>query len=170
MTDLLWHPKNHQIGDITIIRVGDEYHLFTEQTPMHWDGDVGAGFAGLRTVGHAVSKDLFTWEELPPTIGCGPAGSFDAFAIYHMDVFIHEGIWYMHYTGLDKDGPGQQQTIGLATSRDGMNWQKHPANPLLRADERWYEPRIPREAAYQEKDFGRLWFRDPCIIRDPETG
>ncbi|MBI2191630.1 MAG: hypothetical protein HYU36_06580 [Planctomycetes bacterium] len=157
---MLWTPREHRIGDITIVRVGEEYHLFTEQTPL----DPGGGIAGRRTVGHAVSRDLLRWEELPAAFGCGPAGDFDAYSIYHMDVFLHRGTWYLFYTGLDRPGPGQQQAIGLATSRDGMRWEKHPANPVLRADPRCYEPSLPREATYQEKDFGRLWFRDPCVI------
>ena len=170
MGSLLWTPRRHRIGDITIIRVGEVYHLFTEQTTVDWDGSMGNAFAGIRSVGHAVSKDMFEWEELPAAIECGPAGSFDAYSIYHMDVFIHDGIWYMYYTGLDKGGPGEQQSIGLATSPDGIRWEKHPSNPVLRADPRWYEQAIPREATYQEKDFDRLWFRDPFIIRDPQTG
>ncbi|MBI4024607.1 MAG: hypothetical protein HY360_06470 [Verrucomicrobia bacterium] len=165
---MLWTPKNHLIGDITIIRVGEEYHLFTEQFPVEILHGLVA--AGTRTVGHAVSKDLFHWEELPPTIACGGPGEFDAYNIFHMDVFVQAGTWFMHYTGLDKGGPGQQQSMGLATSRDGIHWTKHPANPVLRADLRWYEPAIPREATYQEKDFGRLWFRDPCIVRLPGGG
>jgi beta-fructofuranosidase len=162
---MFWTPKEHHLGDPTIIRVGEEYHLFTEQSPV---GASGRG--GLRSVGHAVSRDLFHWEELPIALHCGPAGSFDAWSIYHMDVCVHAGKWFMHYTGLDRFGPGEQQSIGLATSDDGIHWEKHPANPVLRADPRWYEPAVPREATYQEKDFGRLWFRDPCIMRDPETG
>jgi beta-fructofuranosidase len=160
---LLWTPKAHLPGDIHIVRVGDEYHLFTEQTPL------GAEFAGTRTVGHAVSKDLFHWEELPACFGCGAAGEFDAYTIYHMGVHVHEGRWYMHYTGLDKPGPGQQQAIGLAISEDGIHWTKHPGNPVLRADLRYYEPAIPQEATYQKKDFGRLWFRDPFVIQNAKT-
>ena len=44
--------------------------------------------------------------------------------------------------------------IAYAESRDGIRWEKHAANPVLRADPRYYEPHIPREATYQEKDFG----------------
>ena len=161
-----WTLEEHSIGDVTIIRVEDEYHLFTEQTPLEYEPPLD----GKRTVGHAVSKDLFHWEELPTTIGCGPPGSFDAFTIYHMDVFHHEGKFYQYYTGLDISEPGQQQAVGLAISEDGIHWEKHPDNPVLRADPRWYEPAIPKEATYQEKDFRRLWFRDPCIIQEQESG
>lgn len=163
---MFWTPKAHRLGDPTILRVGDEYHLFTEQFPLEATDDP----AGKRTVGHALSNDLFEWEELPPAIACGPPGAFDGYSIYHMDVTIHKGKWYMFYTGLDKGGPGQQQAIGLATSEDGIHWQKHPANPILRADARWYESAIPDEATYQKKDRARLWFRDPCVIQDSRSG
>src|ERR1051326_8153500 len=164
---MFWTPRAHTPGDIHIVRVGNEYHLFTEQTSLGVDGPA---FAGARTVGHAVSKDLFHWEELPPCFGCGAPGEFDAYTIYHMGVYVHESRWYMHYTGLDIPGSGQQQAIGLATSEDGIHWKKHPRNPVLRADLRYYEPAIPQEATYQKKDFGRLWFRDPFVIRNPPTG
>lgn len=165
---MLWTPDHHLLGDMTIIRVGEVYHLFSEAFPI---ADADADRAGRRVVIHWTSRDLLNWEELPVALECGPAGAFDAFCIYHMDVYVHDGTWYMHYTGLDAPhGPGQQQAVGLATSSDGVRWQKHPDNPVLRADLRHYEPAIPREATYQEKDFGRLWFRDPCIVRDPQTG
>jgi len=134
MTDLLWSPQRHQVGDPTIIRVGDAYHLFAEMAPL----DPEAGGSGTRVVGHAISRDLFGWEELPVALSCGPPGSFDAHNIYHMDVLVHEGTWWMFYTGLDIGGPGEQQSIGLATSPDGITWTRHPDNPILRADPRWY--------------------------------
>lgn len=165
---MFWKPKNLHVGDPTIIRVGREYHLFAECSPSDWQGGMGQSFAGIRTVCHAVSTDMIEWTELPSALACGPAGSFDAYSIYHMDVFIQDGRWYMFYTGLDIGGPGEQQSIGLATSADGITWTKHPDNPVLRADPRWYEPAIPREATYQEKDFGRLWFRDPCVVPLPD--
>jgi beta-fructofuranosidase len=165
---MLWTPTGLHVGDPTIVRVGDEYHLFAECSPSDWQGGMGKSFAGIRVVNHAVSRDMIEWKELPNALACGPPGSFDAYSIYHLDVFVHEGRWHMFYTGLDKGGPGEQQSIGLATSEDGIAWKKHPSNPVLRADPRWYEPAIPREATYQEKDFGRLWFRDPCVVRLPD--
>src|SRR5262249_49755537 len=117
---MLWTPRGFALGDVTIVRDGADYHLFSEERWL----DRQAKFPGTRIVGHAVSRDLFRWEELPVALECGPAGSFDAHDIYHMDVFVHEGVWFMYYTGIDKPGPGQQQSIGLATSRDGLRWTK----------------------------------------------
>lgn len=163
---MLWTPPAGFFADPTIVFVEDRYHLFYEETPFAAD----AKLSGTRFVAHWISEDMFSWKPLPAAIACGPSGSFDAGSIYHMDVYVHEGVWHMFYTGLDKTGPGEQQSIGLATSKEGIVWEKHPANPVLRADPRWYESAIPREATYQEKDFGRLWFRDPCILRNPKTG
>lgn len=159
---MLWTPKNHGIGDITIIRKGAEYHLFTEASRL--------GTPGGNVVLHAVSQDLLHWEELPQAIECGPPEAFDGHTIYHMDVFIHQDTWYMYYTGLDRRGAGQKQRVGLATSRDGITWEKSPHNPILRGDPRFYEPTLPAEAAYQPKDFDRECFRDPMIIPDEKTG
>lgn len=162
MNQLLWTFKDYFHGDITLVRFGEEYHLFAEVSALK-------DSKGPRYVGHAVSKDLYTWEELPIVLECGPQASYDGHWIFHMDVWIEKGIWYMFYTGLDIDGPGQQQVVALATSNDGYTWTKHEGNPILTADKRWYEPAIPPEATYQSKDGGRLWFRDPCIIRNEAT-
>src|SRR4051794_16930297 len=83
MHPLLWSPKAYHFGDITLVHAGGQYHLFSEMMPL-----VGGG-AGQRVVGHAVSPDLFSWEELPPVLVCGAPGEFDAYSIYHMDAFLH---------------------------------------------------------------------------------
>jgi beta-fructofuranosidase len=45
----------------------------------------------------------------------------------------------MLYTGINHSEHGLIQRIGLATSDDLIHWRKHPQNPLLEADGRWYE-------------------------------
>lgn len=128
-----------------------EYHLFyqhhpfgTTWGPMHW--------------GHAVSKDLVSWEELPialapderGTIFSGSAvvdwnnssGFFDQEQLGLVAIFTH------HY-----DAPGVQQIIqyqSLAYSKDeGRTWTKYDGNPVLRHDSYvdfrdpkvfWHEP------------------------------
>ena len=163
---MYWSPPGYEMGDPTIIRVGDEYHFFTEALPRNKRPiDLRN-----RVIYHAVSKDALNWQELPHVIEVGPAGSFDGFTLYHFDVYVHQGTWYLFYTGLDKPGVGQKQATGLATSRDGIHWEKHPKNPIDFADPRFYEQAIPPEATYQKKDLGRLWYRDPSVFRNPKTG
>ncbi len=50
---------------------------------------------------------------------------------------IREGdLWRMWFTGYDGTRPGQKM-LGYATSRDGLSWQPHPANPIYK--EHWVE-------------------------------
>ena len=50
---------------------------------------------------------------------------------------IREGdLWKMWFTGYDGTRPGQKM-LGYATSRDGLSWQPHPANPIYK--EHWVE-------------------------------
>ncbi len=53
----------------------------------------------------------------------------------------------MLYTGINRGERGLIQRIGLATSDDLIHWTKHPANPVLEADERWYELSRPSPVA-----------------------
>ena len=50
---------------------------------------------------------------------------------------IREGdLWRMWFTGYDGTKTGRRQ-LGYATSRDGLSWQPHPANPLC--SQHWVE-------------------------------
>jgi beta-fructofuranosidase len=51
---------------------------------------------------------------------------------------------------------GVYQRVGLATSTDLVTWARHPANPLIEHDPRWYE-----QVLYD------AW-RDPWVMRDPD--
>ena len=115
-----------------LVKVGDEYHLFYQHNPaermwgnMHW--------------GHAVSKDLFHWKELPITLFPDETGS-----MYSGSAVIDE----KNVSGLGKDGEkpiliyytaaGEHATIPvpytqcLAYSTDGLKTvQKYQKNPLI---------------------------------------
>jgi hypothetical protein len=52
--------------------------------------------------------------------------------------------WFLASPGTDQQGqvykgPGRRKVIGLATSRDGMQWERHP-QPVLMPDTPWEEP------------------------------
>ena len=67
--------------------------------------------------------------------------------------------WHMFYTGTTDVGGELVQTTCLATSSDLITWTRDPANPLLRADPRWYE-------VLGESWPGEHW-RDPWVYPDP---
>ena len=76
----------------------------------------------------------------------GPYGSYDQ-QITSVFVVKAAGRYLMYYTAF---GPVDTSTIGLATSLDGIHWQKHPNSPVLRpgAVGSWEYPKVT--ASYVE--------------------
>lgn len=135
-----------------------QQHIFFLQAPR------SLGRTDLRhhnaSIGHAVSSDLTNWELLPTALEPGPAGSWDDLATWTGSVIPHDGAWLMLYTGINRSERGLIQRIGLARSADLITWTKHPANPVLEADARWYEQLDPTRWRDQS-------WRDPWLFIDP---
>ncbi|MEL7424036.1 MAG: glycoside hydrolase family 32 protein [Bacteroidota bacterium] len=132
----------------------DEYHLFyqyypdsTVWGPMHW--------------GHAVSKDLVIWENLPIALAPDEHGYiFSGSAVVDWDNtsgFSENGepplvaIFTYHDPEGEKSGAIDFQTQGIAYSTDrGRTWTPYEANPV-----------IPNP--------GIRDFRDPKVIWDTDS-
>lgn len=114
----------------------DEYHLFTQHCPNSADNDYRNTHWG-----HAISKNLVTWEELPPAIApdaIGPAFSGSSVVDWANTsgfqtgeeipvVAFYTGAGYV--LGDDKDG-----VVCIAYSNDrGRTWTKYKLNPVLEA-------------------------------------
>ncbi|SEF63350.1 glycoside hydrolase family 32 protein [Algoriphagus boritolerans] len=112
-----------------------EYHLFyqyypdsTVWGPMHW--------------GHAVSKDLVRWEELPIAIYPDSLGYiFSGSAVYDRENTSGLGteetppivaVFTYHDMAGEKSGATDFQSQGIAFSVDkGRTWTKYEGNPVL---------------------------------------
>jgi beta-fructofuranosidase len=137
-------PEEHYLWDFWLVSPQEWrdqhalYHLFYLQAPrsLH-DPDLRHRMA---TVGHAVSSDLRHWVHR----GTG-------------SVTIRDGLAYMFYTALSKAEQAPVQRIGLAISSDLVHWERHPGNPLLEVDTRWYEQQNTRHGGIQ------TW-RDPHVV------
>ena len=70
----------------------------------------------------------------------------------------------MFYTGVSVEDDAVVQRAGLATSEDLIRWRKHPKNPLIEADPRYYGQRDKGAVGCE-----RMW-RDPWVFRHPCTG
>lgn len=144
-----WHflPPSGWMNDPNgVIQWGRQYHLFYQNNPfeavhrdMHW--------------GHAVSEDLIHWRDLPVALAPVP-DSYDESGVFSGCAVDDGGVPTIVYTATS--GPGSQvQVQALATgSADLLNWQRHPANPVL--DE------VPAVSG-QTRDF-----RDPFVWREGE--
>ncbi len=144
------------VWDFWLAQDGPDYHVFYLQAPRSLgDPDLRHWHA---SVGHAVSPDLRNWRSLPDALHPGPTGEWDDCATWTGCVIQHAGTWYLFYTGCSQAEKGLVQRIGLATSADLIRWQKHPENPLIAADPRWYEL-LDRDLWHDQ-----AW-RDPWVVR-----
>ena len=113
-----------------------EYHLFYQHNPdsnvwgpMHW--------------GHAVSKDLMHWEQLPIALYPDSLGTiFSGSAVVDdhntsgfgsADHPAMVAIFTYHLSEGEKDGRNDFQNQGIAYSMDkGRTWKKYEGNPVIK--------------------------------------
>lgn len=139
-----------------------------------WDGDVCHAFylcasKGLRnpeerhrapSVGHAVSRDLVTWEVLPDALAPSHCEGFDSWTTWTGSVVqANDGTWKMFYTGSSREDGGLIQRIGVATSVDLTTWEKL-SSAVIEADSTWYE-------TIEQGDWPDQAWRDPWVFQKP---
>lgn len=125
-----------------LIHFNGYYHLFyqhdpyqAKQGPMHW--------------GHARSKDLVHWEHLP--VALAPSEDYDkggegGQGCWSGSAVDNDGTLTLIYTG-HVDGKTPEEVQCLATSSDGVTFNKHAANPVIG----------------DSPDAKRFGFRDPKV-------
>jgi beta-fructofuranosidase len=149
------------VWDFWLANDGAQQHIFYLQAPRSLKrSDLRHHHA---SIGHAVSQDLRTWEVVADALHPGSAGSWDDLATWTGSILEHDGRWHMLYTGINRRERGLIQRIGLAVSDDLVRWTKHPANPLIEADSRWYE------LLDLDRWRDQSW-RDPWVYPDAATG
>jgi beta-fructofuranosidase len=148
------------IWDFWLVQDGADHHVFYLQADhaighpdeRHWNVSVG----------HAVSRDLVRWTELPDALSPGRPGSWDDASTWTGSVVRHDGRWHLLYTGTSLADGRLVQRVGLARSDDLVSWTKHEG-PVLEADPRWYE--TPGHTGWHD-----VAWRDPWVFADPDDG
>jgi len=89
-----------------------------------------AGFEPRLRVGLATAPDKVTWTKHPanPVMDLGPAGSWEEFGVGVPWVIWNGTTYWMWYTGFDSSFSTE---IGLATSLDGVTWNRYAGNPVI---------------------------------------
>ncbi|CAM4088542.1 glycoside hydrolase family 32 protein [Paenibacillus alkaliterrae] len=125
-----------------MIHFNGDYHLFyqhdpyqAKQGPMHW--------------GHVRSKDLVHWEHLP--VALAPSEEYDkggdgGQGCWSGSAVDDNGTLTLIYTG-HVDGKTPEEVQCLATSKDGVIFDKYAANPVIG----------------DSPDAKRFGFRDPKV-------
>jgi len=114
------------ILDFCVIKLNTTYYLY---------------YAGQRSdlplsyrIGLAVSNDGINWERHPePILKEGVVGTWDDWTLGEMGVIHKDNHFHMWYTGGSYETPSPL-CIGYAWSSDGIEWTKHPGNPVLKSD------------------------------------
>ena len=106
---------------------------------------------GHSRFGYATSPDGINWTKYAdnPVFDVGSPSSWDESMVLLAGMIHEAGSYKMWYTGQDSSGTGR---IGLAISPDGIDWTRHPANPVLDID--------------PASDWDGTWVFDPYIISD----
>ena len=122
--------EGEYVKDYYVFREGDTYHLFynvgTAAEVQNWEQP-----GNEKAFGHATSKDLKTWEHHPRILEAVP-GTWEGEVVSAPSIIKHDDTYYLFYTGFDDRVHGKQ-SIGLATSKDLFNWERHPGNPVYEA-------------------------------------
>jgi beta-fructofuranosidase len=91
------------------------------------------------SLGHATSRNLIDWEEQSPVVAPAPVGELGDLVNWTGSTVRGPDGYYLFYTIRSSRDGGRGQSIGLATSPDLWTWTKHPDNPVLTPDGRWYD-------------------------------
>ena len=127
-------PKNWVNDPNGLVYLDGEYHLFYQYNPFgnKW---------GHMSWGHAVSKDLVTWEALPVALpeypnadgtttmvfsGCAVVDSLNTSGFFEEG--FHKGLVAIYTSHIE--GKAQHQSIAYSSDK-GRTWQLYEKNPVL---------------------------------------
>lgn len=114
------HPDIHYFYD------QEDYKYWLYYTPYPYDEDE-LPFLMRSNNGREFTEDGVS----NPLFKTGPRGSWDEHHLADIDVVMVKGSWYMYFVGVHFEKRKKIGQIGLATSKNGLNWKKHKSNPIL---------------------------------------
>ncbi|MBT7618849.1 MAG: T9SS type A sorting domain-containing protein [Calditrichaeota bacterium] len=119
---------NFMILILLVIPLISVTHACPKGKPGCGDDDTFTPFKGGET-----AIDNGNWEkyEFNPVFTKGDSASWDAAGVTCFCVRHFPHSYMMWYTA---SAPGANKGFGLATSEDGINWERHPDNPVMVPD------------------------------------
>jgi beta-1,2-mannobiose phosphorylase / 1,2-beta-oligomannan phosphorylase len=122
-------------------------------------------------IGYATSRDGVSWTRVQdePVLGPGEPGSWEADRVAGAHVF-REGDWlYAAYIGFANGF--EDCAIGIARSRDGVNWERHANNPVVTrgAAGEFDSINVYKPFVIVDGDEWRMWFNASSPISGNDT-
>lgn len=141
-----WDSQN--IYGVDVLLVGQTYYMWY----------AGSGPDLVHRIGLATSTDGVVWTKHPanPVLNLGSPGRWDAASIVLPRVVVVNGVFYMLYTGTNTMFANEK--IGLATSSDGIVWQRYPNNPVMSGQGGWEGSRISSASVLFRNNKFHLWY------------
>lgn len=132
-----------------------QYHLFYQYHPYdsHW---------GPMHWGHAVSRDLLHWEQLPAALA--PDRDYDKNGCFSGSaVALPDGRHLLMYTGVSQRTQPDGSTYDLQTQclalGDGIDYEKYENNPVLSAED------LPESGSVHDFRDPKLWMTSDGSFR-----
>ena len=119
-------PDGYRPKEFTLVRTDGWFHIFYIRE------NLVAGAPTEKSLGHAISRDLYTWAEQDTILPVIP-GTYEGTQIWAPHLMKAGGQWRMFYTAMRHDpahGYNLAQTISSATSPDLYDWTRRDA-PLF---------------------------------------
>ena len=114
----------------TCLLPGDDGYQLWYEGRSKKEGKVDGHIVFGSEIGYAESKDGKAWSKHPePVLTPGDSGAWDSHHVFYPSVLRHGGELWMYYHG--NDAVINRCSIGMAVSKDGIEWRRHEGNPIL---------------------------------------
>ncbi|MBD3884085.1 family 43 glycosylhydrolase [Phormidium tenue FACHB-886] len=153
------HRNQPMIWDPWILKDDEVYRMFylkgVEGLTPWWT---------ISNICGAVSTDLENWQDLGILLEPNQANDWESGRVCAGCTYKENGIYYLFYSAGGKEMPHlRNEAIGLATSTDGVHFERVSDRPLLvpEADSLWYR---------RSNWTNHFHWRDPYLFKDEKTG
>lgn len=175
LSGLSYEPGVSRRDPSTIIKVGDQYHLYYTRSTVnaapvgykHANQDLPATTWDMSAIYHATSHDGKAWEEQGVAVKPGPQGEFDDRSVFTPDILVYNGRYYLYYQAVRFPYTERSRNvIGMswADSPEGP-WHRHP-DPILKPGKsgEWVEGSLRRAHIKTYGDFDSHKVHDPNLL------
>jgi len=137
----------------SVLRVNDTLKM--------WYSGSSDNFSFEISIGYAWSLDNVVWNILPnPVLEKDVPGTWDETGVFQPVVYYDGTTYHMWYGGFEGTSWWDPMMEGYATSTNGINWTKHPDNPVLALGEAgsFYEFWAIGTSILYYNDAYHMWF------------